>query len=307
MNIRYYLFLMLVFIVGCDNVGSNRAGILDTPTVKSCAAVNGKFIAQHELDDLVLRAYGRKVMDDMVLLEVVLQYAADKGIVLTDEMYADEFKRFLSEIAPDKPESDQRAIFAFVLKKRGLTPELFDLILKKQAILRACIEVPAEVSEEELQDEYIRLYGQKRSVMLLSVSSARSIERAETELSLGKSFDNVVLEYSEDETSLRNGGFVSAFSLKDTHLPEALRNQAFNLSNSGDISESFQVVDNGRQYWYKIRLEKIIPKVDIPFERTELSEIVIRKKSNQQILDLQEKLLQESKVIIIDGRLKNYQ
>ena len=297
------LSILVVFITGCESIETASA-VEDNSVAESCVAVNGRFIPQSELDNLVLRAYGRKVMDDMVLLEVVRQHAADKGVVLTDEMYKDELKRFLNEIAPGKIESDQQAIFAFVLKKRGLTPELFDLILKKQALLRACVEISSEVSEQELQAEYVRLYGQKRAIMLLAVSSVRSMERAETVLLAGKIFDEVVLQYSEDETSLRNGGIVTEFSSEDTHLPKELRDQAFALSKVGDISEAFQAIDAGRQYWYKIRLESITPKVDMPMNRDELTTVVKRKETNRQILDLQENLMKKSKVIIIDERVK---
>ena len=297
------LLVLTIFVSGCGNFNSDHTANVNT-NLRSCVAVNGKFMPQQQLDDLVLRAYGRKVLDDLVLFEVVRQYAVDKGIVLTDEMYEAELKRFLDEIAPDKLDSDQQAIFAFVLKKRGLTKELFDLILKKQALLRASVDMPTEVSEEQIKDEYVRLYGQKRSVLLLATSSIRSMDRAESELDSGSSFIEIVRKYSEDEASLRGGGLVADFSIKDDHLPESLRQKAFALDNVGDVSQAFQATDKGRQYWYKIRLESITPEIDMPMDKKELAAVVKRKEMNRRILELQNKLMEQAKIIIIDDRVK---
>ena len=303
MYLRFSCIVLFFILAGCGSTDTSRLTGNDS-IKKSCVAVNGKFIPQQELDDLVLRAYGRKVLDDMVLLEVARQYAADRGVVLSDEMYQAELHRFLNEIAPGKREADQLAIFAFVLKKRGLTQELFDLVLKKQALLRKCIDEEISVSEDMLKAEYERLYGQKRSVMLLATSSVRSMERAESELNGGKSFSQIVMQYSEDETSLRDGGIIAGISKEDTYLPSELRSKVFDLAKAGDISDSFLVFDDGRQYWYKIRLEEIVPAMEAEYDKSELTEIIKRKETNRRILELQDKLMDQAKVIIIDQRVK---
>ncbi|MCK5226463.1 MAG: hypothetical protein KAQ89_07055, partial [Planctomycetes bacterium] len=118
---KLYLSLWLVlYFAGCSTTESSRKRLVtrDDPTV---AMVNGRAIKQSELLKVLLPAKGRKVLDELVLLEVVRQHGAEKGISITTVQKQAEFDRILRELAPDKTRREQTALFKYMLEKRNLS------------------------------------------------------------------------------------------------------------------------------------------------------------------------------------------
>ena len=303
--INVFIFSLLILAGGCTEPlvdspgGSDAAG-------GTCAAVNSVFIPQQRLDDLVVAAYGKKVLDDMVLLELVVQYAGEKGVVLTDEMYNAELDSFLEEIAPGKDRGDQEAIFAYMLRKRNISREIFDLILQKQALLKAVIDTNVVITEPLLEAEFARQYGQQRTIRLIAVNSLRKIENVEVLLASGNNFVTVAREHSEDEQSLRSDALAGPFSIADDYYAPELVAHTFAMKAAGDISESFMFTEGTNQRWCKLQLETIIPAQDKKMAdcRSELEKIVSRKEVNKRINNLQDKLQKQARIVIMDKRVK---
>ncbi len=299
------ILVCLLFVGGCTG-SAGESDIQAASTARACAAVNGVFIPQQELDDLVVGAYGQKVLEDMVLLEVVRQYAREHGTELTGEIYTLEYERFLEEIAPGKDRDDQKIIFAYMLKKNNINKGVFDLILKKRALLNAVVDTSVEVTDQQLQEEYLRQFGEKRSVRVIAINAMRKMEKVASLIAEGEDFAELARQYSEDERSLRTGTVAGPFSIADEVYPSEVTTRSFALESPGDISEAFLVVDGIDQLWYMVQLVEIIPAKEVSIQdyKEQLLEIVKRKELTRRLNKLQEKLRKDARVIIMDRRIK---
>ncbi len=297
---------LLLACGGC--VSSEDYGVLGSDVSGGASAsVNGSFISREELENLTVGAYGRTVLEDMILLELVTQYAKGKGVVLSEQMYQQEYEGFLEEIASGKIRSEQEIIFNYMLRKRNISRDIFDLILRKQALLRAVVDREVSVTDDMFDAEFLRQFGQRRIVRIIVVSSMRKMEAVEALLAVGGDFDEIALEHSEDELSLRNQALAGPFTIADDVYAPRLVEEVFALARPGDISRSFILSQGPEQRWYKLKLESVIPAqdTDISQHRSELEKIIIRKEIDKRTTALQEKLRNESRVIIMDNRVKD--
>ena len=301
----FFVVLVLFLVTGCSSELPDKKGMPAGFYSRACASVNGHFIKQKDLEDLVISAYGPQVLDEMVTLELLRQYAADKGVGLTDEMYQNEYQSFMDEIAPGKNPADQLAIFDFVLTKKGISKDIFDLYLKKQALIKAVCDKNVVVTDKMLADEFYRQYGEKRTARIIAVNSMRKIDEVEKAISNGADFRQVALSSSEDEVSLRNDALTDLISSADNGYPAALINRIFALKNVGDISGTFLANFEGSQMWYIVKLESIVPAEGVSFEQVKdvLSASLTKKQQGNQVVELQNKLRDDARIIIMDKRL----
>ncbi len=270
-----------------------------------CAVVNGVFLDTRTLEDITVAAYGDKILQDMIMLELARAYAAKRGITLTEALYQARLAELLEELAPGQDRQMQQRLFDFMLIKNHMTAESFALIIKKQALLKACIDQTVTITEPMLQAEYQRQYGPRRIIRLIETDSLRQINELEAKLAAGESFSSLVREYSLDETTLRNDGLSEPLSPADEHYPAEIISRAFALPAEQAVSEPFMTAGPGGQKWYKIRLEKIIPPVAISPEqcRQELEKNIVRHEIARRLFDLQEQLRHEARIVITDKRI----
>jgi len=270
---------------------------------QTVALVNDIAISQDKLVQLLLPAYGKKVLDEIILLELVRQQAATQGITITEQMKQDELTRLLNDMAPDKPLNEQMALFNYMLKKRDLTRDIFDLILEKQSLLRRMVNQDVAVTENMLTEEYQRQHGKCLVVRQIITSSFRSIAEAKKLLNAGTDFPELVRKMSEDQQSLAQDGLSQPFSSADTNIPQPLRDAAFALEHIGQLSETFRYTDDkNMDWWCLIKLEKIIPADDTPLAsvKDQLTETLRRVTISKRMLDLQESLKKKAKITILE-------
>jgi parvulin-like peptidyl-prolyl isomerase len=277
-----------------------------TDQPQTVALVNDAAISQDSLIQLLLPAYGKKVLDEIILLELVRQQATTQGINLTEQMKQDELTRLLNDMAPDKPLNEQMALFNYMLKKRDLTRDIFDLILEKQSLLRRMVNQDVAVTEDMLTEEYQRQHGKCLVVRQIITSSFRGIAEVKKLLNAGTAFPELVRKMSEDQQSLAQDGLSQPFSIADTNIPQPLRDAAFALDHIGQISETFRYTDDkNAEWWCLIKLEKIIPAdgVAIASVKEQLAETLRRITISKRMLDLQELLRNKAKITILEPAL----
>ncbi|MBN1765887.1 MAG: peptidylprolyl isomerase [Sedimentisphaerales bacterium] len=271
----------------------------------SVARVNGKPIRQSDLYDVLLPGYGRRVLDEMVRLEVVRQEAARREIGLTDEMGRAELDRFLEELSPGKSRREQSALLEYMLSSRNLSRGEFDLIIQREALLREMVDKQVTVTEAMLAQEFEEQYGRKVLVRQLVVGSFRDILNIQERLKAGADFTELVKEYSQDQMSLAQEGLRGPFSQGDNTIPPEVRRQAFELKQPGQYSKEFRYHDDNLEWWCIVRLEQDFPrKMTSPDDvQEELRHIIQNRTIKERMLELQGQLEREARIMILEPRL----
>ena len=295
-----------VVVTGCSTTETHRKQLVtrDDPTV---AIVNGRAIKQTELLKVLLPAKGRKVLDELVLLEVVRQQAAEKGIIATAVQIRNEFDRILRELAPDKTRREQTALFKYMLRKRNLSQAEFDIMVERQYLLGRLVDPNVTITDKIYADEYERQYGRKVIVRQLVTAGFRSILEVQQKLDAGDDFARLTEQYSQDQRTLSRGGMLGPFSRADEHIPEPVRRAAFKLNIPGRRTEPFRFYDDGnKEWWCLLQFEKDFPAdIAMPVEvRDELTRIIRRRVLNQRMLELQKQLKQKATVTILEHTLE---
>ncbi len=296
-----------VGITGCSTTETPRKRLVTRgdPTV---AIVNSRAIKQSELLKVLLPAKGRKVLDELVLLEVVRQYGAEKGISVTTVQKQAELDRILQELAPDKTRREQTALFKYMLEKRNLSQAEFDIIIERQYLLGRLVDPNVTITDKLYADEYERQYGRQIIVRQLVTASFRSILEVQQKIDDGTDFARLVEQYSQDQLTLARGGLLGPFSCTDEHIAEPVRQAAFKLNTPGEQTEPFRFYDDGnKEWWCLLQFEKDFPaEATTPAEvRGELTRIIRRRVLNQRMSDLQKKLKQQAAVTILEHTLIN--
>ncbi len=309
------LMIVLSGLSGCDSWGNGnglrvstkrgRDGIIDDR--QTVALVNGKAISRRELVGILLADKGRGVLDMMTALEIVRQYAADKGIDLTPAMVEKQKQAILQDMAPGKPRDVQQGLLDYMLSRQGLSEQEFMLVVKKQALLRRLIDKKTiKVTQKQIARIYEQYYGKKVVVRELVVGSFRKIQRIRNELGVDLSFADAVSKYSEDQKSLARDGIVGPFSRVDSTVPEQVRQEAFKLTKVGSHSGVFCYYSkDNHQWWCMLELEQVVPASNVTLAK--VRDELIKKVQNVEMIrkmnELEQRLKKQAHVIILDTRL----
>jgi parvulin-like peptidyl-prolyl isomerase len=311
------LYVLLFVVIGCRSKPEQQfSRTMSVPEVLVQAKPSGEIIVawinhtairRGDIVSVLLRGRGKRLLEELLVLEAVRQAAAKKNIRETDVFIAAEMNRILEDMAPGKPRREQLALLDYMLESRGLTRPEFDLIVERQALLRELVDPYVEVTEQRLRSEYERQHGRRVEVRQLVVSSIRKIEQVQTRLEAGENFATIVQEASEDEQTLLRGGLSGPISAADEEVPEPLRTAALGLQTVGQRSEPFQYRDiTGRPWWCLIQLENVIPADDVSFEsiRDELARSIQKREIRVRMGDLERLLRKNASVEITDPMFK---
>lgn len=318
-NSWYFCFgisLCGLLIQGCDSTPT--AAEKNRPQVSEVALkpthinpvigrVNGEPVYKDTLQKLLYQSHGPQMLDELMLLEMVRQYAGEHGVEQKYGRVQKELQRLLDEMAPEKSVQAQKAMLGFMLKSRGISRSQLDLILEKQSLLRELVDPNVLVTDEMVEDEFQSRYGQRVTIRQLTMGNLQKVERIKKRLEAGEDFNALVIELSEDEDSLANGGLVGPFSKVDDRIVEEIRRGVFLLQRIGEISEVVASVDTtGRPWWHLLKLEKVIAaeKAELRPERESLKKTVAQQIIKQRMGELQQKIKAEAKTIVLDTLLR---
>lgn len=280
--------------------------IADTDAI---ATVNGQPIASRRVIDVLLRANGPAILEQLIVLDEAQRKAASMGLVVTqsdiDEEYQRALKRLVDPLAEKSAErfdlpAAERALDA-VLRERNVSRREFMLGMERRTYLRKIAEEEMEVTEVQLRQEFERRFGERVKVRHIQLGSLREAGRVSEMLRSGSAFVELAERYSANVSSEASGGLLDPFSMAEASLPIAFRRAGFELEE-GEVSGAVQVGP-----WYHIiRLEERIPAEQVNFEdvRPQL-EAGIRERANESaIASLYEKLFREATIVIHDPALR---
>lgn len=289
------------------NLAAYQAGAAAGQSDPVVARVNGREIKKSALWSVLLRARGKAILEELVLLEVVRQRAEEARIEMEPNTVQKEWEKLLHQMGPDKSRAEQEALLEYMLKSRGLARQEFEIILERQALLQKLVDRQVEISEQELAREYERQHGRRVVVRHLGVRSLLQLEKAQRRLQAKEEFARVAQEMSQDEATLRQGGLWGPFSGADEQIPAAVRQAALGLEQVGQRSEPIRYRDaEGIEWWCLVQLEEIIEASgqDSNEVRQELTETIRQREINGRMLELQKQWKKQARIEIMDPILQ---
>lgn len=250
-------------------------GKIPTNPNEPIALVNNRAITLEQLQRPLVEAYGLNFLLHLVQLEYAKQMATAAGVTVTPKDI--DYERTQSALAlfrqsfenadmseEEKVKEAERLIDPFLANQR-LSRQEFDMAVETSAYLRKLAEpgLREKISEENLQQAFKIMYGERVRVRHIQVRNARELAEVQRMLGEGKAFEAVAMELSIDARSRAQGGLIRPFSMAEPMWPQAFKEAAFALKEPGELSQPVSTGDS----IHLIKLEqKIPPNSAVKFE-----------------------------------------
>lgn len=197
------------------------------------ATVGDKEITYDEWIDELKDKQGKKQLKTMIDREVVQQLAAEKGIDVNEKLLDSELallmtmEGVMTENEIEKEEEKLRAD------------------IEHRFLLEALLTEDESISEEEVRsfyDTYHNQYDFSESIQLshIIVDDMDTAEKVISELDDGASFQLLAQEYSTDEETNQQGGYLGFYSKKSKFIPPGYGDTASDME-AHSYSEPFKV------------------------------------------------------------------
>lgn len=260
---------------------------------------------RHRIVDLLLRANGVGVLEQLVVLDAAELLATQKRLTITQADIDREYDAALRKLVDpfsgaSSGNFDRQAAertLESVLAQRNISREEFRLGMRRHAYLRRIVESELTFTREQLQAELQRRYGPRLEVRHIQLASPRSAARIRARLANGEDFAQLAREHSANLISAEAGGLLQPFWDQDDALPALFRQTASSLK-AGEISEAVRV----GEWYHLIKLERRIEAKPVELEpiRGELTQSLLERLSDPAMEKLYERLFREAKIEIHD-------
>ena len=280
-----------------------------TPDESTVATVNGEPIARDRVVALLIQSRGASVLEQLIGFELAKGAAANRGLSVTQAEVDREYKQTLRRLADspdvippdafDRPEAER--LLDAVLKQRQSSREEFELFVRRNAYLRKLVGPPPTFTEQQVREEYDRVYGKRVRIRHIQLASLAGVERIKERLAAGEDFKELASGYSANRDSARTGGLLDPFSQGHQEVPAVLRKVAFAMK-PGETSDAVRV---GRWY-HLVKLEETLAAEKRDFDAVEagLTEALRRRAADEAMSALYEKLVRAATIEIHDAALK---
>ncbi|UCC32413.1 MAG: peptidylprolyl isomerase [Phycisphaerales bacterium] len=275
------------------------------PTI---ATVNGRPVARRRVLDLLLKARGVEVLEQLIGLEAAATAAANAGLTVTQADVDREYEQALRNLADPlssvtpKPFDRKAAerLLKTVLSQRNVSREEFDIITQRNAYLRKIVGSQQVLTEQQLRREFDRLYGKRVQVRHIQLGTLAEVARVKERLTAGEDFAELAGRYSANTASARSEGLLDPFSAGDEEVPALLREAAFSLE-PGQVSDAVRI----GEWYHLVKVERLLPAVEKEFEqvRAELERSARRRMAAPAMYELFESLFREATIEIHDPAL----
>ncbi|HEY8495770.1 MAG TPA: peptidylprolyl isomerase [Limnochordales bacterium] len=196
------------------------------------AWVNGEPITRDELYEEMVRYVGTQVLDEMILIKLVRQEAAQRGVQVSDDDVAAELATIEEDVGgPEQLQS--------VLQMYNMTYDDLKQQVTLNLLLRALVGPEIEVTEDEIRsyfDENRERLGQPEQVRArhILVETEEQAKELKERLAAGEDFAALAKEHSIDRGSAARGGDLGWFGRGAMVAP--FEEAAFSLK-PGEISD----------------------------------------------------------------------
>jgi parvulin-like peptidyl-prolyl isomerase len=265
---------------------------------RPAALVEGRVVDWGELRPLLSEAAGADVLGEVILDRVLTPALDEAGILITDDDVAAERARFYSALNDDPDVAVRLA--RQVRARQGLGRWRLQMLLRRNAGLRALVRDRVVVSDEAVSRMFEIIHGPKRQARLMVLPTLVEAQAAINRVKAGELFADVAVEISNDSSAAR-GGLLEPISQADPSYPQAMREVLWSLV-PGELSRP---VFLGESYAVMTLVRALEGDgTDIEAVRPEL-EAQVRLNQERILMDeLARQLLTEANITIIDDGIK---
>jgi foldase protein PrsA len=267
------------------------------------AMVNGQPIYMAQLHEILVRGQGLEMAQQLVVSEIIRQEANRRGLAATEAQAQAEHSRLAADLWPTVAEADQKErLLAQLLVEKGWSRIRWDMVCRRNALLRQMVEPGVAVTDEMLRAEYADQFGQKAVVRHIEVESLDEAERVLKEVKAKADFASLAKKYSKNPSAVEGGLLPPMTRAAPPAIPDAIRQVAVSLQAPGDVSEPVKV----GYAFHILRLERIIEPTTVPSDqakakiRDALRERLVRQAQQR----LMQELLQSSRSEFADPLLR---
>lgn len=272
------------------------------------ARVGEREIARTGFDSFLIRSRGVAVFEQQIGLAAAENLAQREGVTIAagdvEFEYGLALRRLSDPLAfspvRDFERADAERLLDSILASRHMSREEYMLTIRRNAFLRRMLNRNLSIPDEQIRAEFELVYGDRVLVRHIQLGNLADATRIKERLAAGEDFADLAVRFSTNVSTSRKGGMLDAFSLRDEHIPQAMRQSAARLSE-GEVSDVVRVGE-----WYHIlKLEKQIPAETRSFEsvQEELRQRIMVRATDAEMRPMHEKLFAESDVEIHDALL----
>lgn len=233
-------------------------GVEETISNTDIVATIGKEnITYDEWIEALRTNYGKKELEEMIDQSVVRQLAKENDM----EIDAKVIERELANVMATQGILTQEEIKAAEKKWRS------KIIYRYER--RALLTKDSQISEEEMQayyEEYEEQYNFSESVQVshLVVDNMDIAEKVMDELDQGASFPLLTMEYSNDDDTKQDGGYMGYMNVESIHLPSSYKDELAHMEE-----DTYSAPINLGDEVAIIYLHRHLPEITFTYEEIE--------------------------------------
>jgi len=265
------------------------------------ALVNDKPIGMDQLHSILVDGYGLTIAQQILRSEIVRQAAAAKNLSVNDQETAAEHERALAMTFPmANSDAERQQMLNQLLTSRNVTYSTWNLIMRRNALLRKMIGTDFEVPDEAVRAAFDKRHG--RQVVVSHIETKEHVvAKLVKSLAAKRDFAALAREYSINPSG-KSGGRLPAIGQNTKQVSPALKQVALAMTRIGEISDPVQVANR----FHILKLEEIIEPKQVSYAEekgkiaAELKEHMIRSGGSR----LLQKLSEAAKVEFVNPSLK---
>lgn len=263
------------------------------------AIINGQAVAWSELQARMSELAGRQALEELALDRALERELQRRGLSIGEAELRQERDLLNEEIGT----SDTANVLGQIRRQRGLGPQGFDALIRRNAMLRALTRESVSVEPRELElAERIR-HGARKSARILVTPTEREAAtlRREVLSATGDRLDAFIARAATRsiDASGARGGDIGAVSPVDPAFPDSLR-RALEPLAPGQVSNVI-AIDGG---FAVLMVERDIPAETVSAaQRARIQRDLLVRKQRLAMDRLADQLLDRSSVSVLDPSL----
>ncbi|MCC7407176.1 MAG: peptidyl-prolyl cis-trans isomerase [Phycisphaeraceae bacterium] len=302
------IFLLIPLLVGLtlvacssDRSALNASSPATGPTASTGGAaviLSGRTISWSELQVPLVEAAGGPVLVEVILDHLLAQRLSEHALTITPEQIEAEKQIVLSELSPNADQA--QTLLNQVRQQRGLGPDRFSRLLRRNAAMRLLVQDQVQVPESLIRQAYEFEYGPRYVARLITVQSLADAAEARRRIDAGEPFMDVAIAMSTD-ASAAQGGLLPAISPLDPTFPAAVR-QVLAKLEVGQVSDPL-ALGTGMAL---LKLERKIDAQKVNFDDVkDRMTLVARRRVERNLMEqLAAGLIRDSQVLVLDPALQ---
>jgi len=277
----------------------NRTGPAGGSAGPIAVYIAGEPVTWATLRDPLVELGGSEVLTEQILSRMIDRRLAQRAIALSDAALEAEADLMRQALSSDSTRAHH--MLAELRRRKGLGQVRWQLLLRRNAGMRALVQPEVTVTDDALRQAYDIRYGPRYEVRLIVVDSASQASQVLREARAGATFSDLAIANSTD-SSRAQGGLLNPISANDPTWPLAIRQSLPSLA-VGEISSPI-ALDQG---FGILKLEGKTEGQSIPIDdvKDKLAEQVRLDVESMLMRRLARTLLDEADVVILDSTLKH--